>query len=178
MQSMLFTDSGRFYPCRINAACSSWGKDVVLTNPNLSVDGPRVILSVHMIGTYTLSQFFAPRVSGDLFVSGVPVLRDNKVALAQTATDAGPASDMAFRAFLEAMRPRIQSMIDQAPGFDLAQYLVISTADPTLPPPRLATRGCVSASQITVDSVGTHPSPPSIGATVTVNRPTTGPPLC
>src|SRR5271155_179256 len=48
LREEMFTDSGRFYPCRINTACASWGNDVVVSAPNISVDGPRVTFSVHM----------------------------------------------------------------------------------------------------------------------------------
>ena len=122
-----------------------------------------------MTGTYTMNQFFAPKVAGDLIVSGVPVLHANKVGLAQTSAAAGSASDAAFRTFIELMRPRIESMIDESPGFDLAQYLASSTEHPQLPPPRLPARGCVAASQIQLTSIATNPGPPqSVGAGVVV----------
>jgi len=169
LREELFTDSGRFYPCRVNTACTSWGNDVVVSQPKISVDGPRIVFSVHMTGTYTMNQFFSPKVAGDLIVSGVPVLHANKVGLTQTSAAAGSASDAAFRTFIELMRPRIESMIDDSPGFDLAQYLASSTADPQLPPPRLPTRGCVAASQIQLTSIATNPGPPqSVGARVVV----------
>ncbi len=169
LREELFTDSGRFYPCRVNTACTSWGNDVVVSAPKIAVDGPRIVFSVHMTGTYTMNQFFAPKVAGDLIVSGVPVLHANKVGLSQTSAAAGSASDAAFRTFIELMRQRIESMIDESPGFDLAQYLASSTADPQLPPPRLPARGCVSASQIQLTSIGTNVGPPqSVGAGVVV----------
>jgi hypothetical protein len=168
LREELFTDSGRFYPCRINTACTSWGNDIVLSAPNVTVDGPRIVFSVHMTGTYSMNQFFTPRVSGDLIVSGVPVLHGSNVGLSQAAVAASTASDMAFRTFVEVERPRIESMIDQSPGFNLADYLVSSTANPQLPPPRLPTRGCVAASQISVTSVATQPTPPSVDAVVVV----------
>src|SRR3974377_391896 len=35
MREQVFTDSGRFYPCRTNPSCSSWGEDIALSAPNL-----------------------------------------------------------------------------------------------------------------------------------------------
>jgi hypothetical protein len=178
MRAQVFTDSGRFYPCRINPACSSWGHDVVLTNPDITIDGSRVFVSVHVVGTYVINDFFAPSVSGGLILSGVPVLRDNKVAFTQTTTEASPESDMAFRAFIDAVRPRVESMIEKAPGFDLAGYLVASTADLQLPPPRLGKHECVRASQIKIESIGTTRDPPALKTTATVSRPNPGEPAC
>lgn len=180
IRDQLFTDSGRFYPCRVNTACQSWGHDVALSAPNITVDGSRVVFSVHMTGTYALNQFVVPRVAGDLIVSGVPVLHGNNVGLTQSDAQAGGASDMTFRAFVEATRSKIQSTIDGSPGFNLADYLVSSTADPQLPPPRLPGPGCVKASQIQVKSIATQPNPAAVGAVVVVAPPpaTTGQQHC
>src|SRR6516225_6554618 len=95
IRGQVFTDSGRFYPCRTNPACSAWGQDIALSSPKLSIDGARVVFSVHLVGTYAMSQFFAATVAGDLIISGVPVARGNHVVMTQTAAMSSEASDMA-----------------------------------------------------------------------------------
>jgi hypothetical protein len=174
LRGQLFTDSGRFYPCRTNPQCSAWGQDIAVSSPNISIDGPRLIFSVHLVGSYAMAQFFTPTVAGDLVISGVPTVRTNRVVLTQSAVAAGQSSDMTFRAFLEAVHPRVEAMIDQSPGFDLAQYLSYSAADPYLPPPRLPHTTCVDPSQIEVQSVSTQPSASAISAIVAVSPPPPG----
>jgi hypothetical protein len=168
LRGQVFTDSGRFYPCRTNPSCSAWGQDIALSNPSLAIDGPRLVFSVHLVGNYALSAFFAATVSGDLIVSGVPVNRGRRVILTQTQAMAGPQSDMTFQAFLQAMHGRIESMLDQSPGFDLGQYLSYAASDPQLPPPRLPNTSCVDPSQIQVQSIATQPATSAINAVVSV----------
>jgi hypothetical protein len=174
LRGQLFTDSGRFVPCRINPACSAWGRDIALSAPNISIDGPRVVFSVHLVGTYAMSQFFATTVTGDLIVSGIPTLRGSKVVLTQSSAVAGPTSDLVFRAFLDAAHPRIESMLEQSKGFDLPQYLAFAASDPALPPPRLPGTSCVDPSQIQVQSVSTQPSASALSAVVSVSPPPPG----
>jgi hypothetical protein len=169
LRGQLFADSGRFYPCRTNPQCSAWGRDIAVSSPNISIDGPRLVFSVHLVGSYAMAQFFTPTVAGDLVISGVPTVRTNRVVLTQSAVSTTQSSDMTFRTFLEAVHPRIESMIDQAPGFDLAQYLSYSAADPDLPPPRLPHTPCVDPSQIQVQSVSTQPATSAITAIVAVS---------
>jgi hypothetical protein len=174
LQDQVFIDSGRFFPCRTNPSCSSWGHDIALSSPRLSIDGQRLVFSVRLVGTYAMSQFFAATVAGDLIISGVPAVRGNHVALAETAVAASDASDATFRAFLEVMHTRIESMIDQSPGFDLAQYLAYAASDPRLPPPRLPNVNCVDPSQIKLQSVSTMPAASALTATVLVGPPPPG----
>jgi len=174
LRGQVFTDSGRFFPCRTNPACSAWGRDIALSAPNISIDGPRLVFSVHLVGNYAMSQFFATTVTGDLIVSGVPTVHGTRVVLSQSAATASPTSDMLFRAFLEATHPRIESMLDQSPGFDLAQYLAFAASDSALPPPRLPDTPCVDPSQIQVQSVSTQPSTSALSAVVSVSPPPSG----
>ena len=169
LRGQLFTDSGRFYPCRTNPQCSAWGHDIAVSSPSISIDGPRLVFSVHLVGSYAMAQFFTPTIAGDLVISGVPTVRTNRVVLTQSAVSTTQSSDMTFRTFLEAVHPRIESMINQAPGFDLAQYLSYSAADPDLPPPRLPHTPCVDPSQIQVQSVSTQPAASAITAIVSVS---------
>ncbi len=174
LRDQVFIDSGRFYPCRTNAACSSWGHDIALSSPSLSIQGPRLVFSVHLVGTYGMSQFFAATITGDLIISGVPTARGNHVVMTETSAAAGESSDVAFRAFLEAMHPRIEAMIDQSPGLDLAQYLASAASDQRLPPPRLPNVSCVDPSQIKLQSVSTMPTASALTATVSVSPPPPG----
>jgi len=168
MRAQVFTDSGRFYPCRANPSCAAWGHDIALSQPEVSVDGPRVVFSVHLLGSYAINQFFTPTVAGDLIISGVPVVRNNKVVLSEAEASAGPSSDVTFRAFLEATHGRIESMLEQSSGFDLAGYLAYSASDPDAPPPRLPNVRCVDPQQIQVQSVATQPQISTINAVVNV----------
>jgi len=174
VRGQVFTDSGRFRPCRTNPACSSWGQDIVLSSPRITVDGPRLVFSVHLVGSYAMSQFFAANVTGDLIVSGVPTPRGNRVVLSQSTAAASATSDLAFRAFLEAAHRRIETMLDQAPGFDLAQYLSYAASDRAIPPPRLPNVSCVDPSQIQLQSVATQPTPSAVVAVVVVTAPPAG----
>jgi len=174
IRGQIFTDSGRFYPCRGNSACSAWGHDIALSNPQVAVDGPRLVFSVHLVGTYAINQFFAPGVAGDLVVSGVPIVRGNKVGLTQSTASATPTSDVAFRAFLEATHSQVEAMLDQSPGFDLAQYLAYAASDPAIPPPRLPNVQCVDASRIHLQSVATQPAAGAVDAVVLVDPPAPG----
>jgi hypothetical protein len=174
VRGQVFVDSGRFRPCRANPACSNWGSDIILTSPNITVDGPRLVFSVHLVGNYAMSQFFAATVTGDLIVSGVPVPRGNRVVLTQSAAAASATSDLAFRAFLEATHRRIETMLDQAPGFDLAQYLSYAASDPAIPPPRLPNVSCVDPSQIQLQTIATQPATSAVVAVVAVGPPPPG----
>jgi hypothetical protein len=174
VRGQVFTDSGRFFPCRTNPSCSAWGQDIALSAPNITIDGPRLVFSVHLVGSYAVSQFFAATVTGDLIVSGLPTVRGRKVVLTQSAASASSASDVTFRAFLEATHGRIESMLDQSPGFDLAQYLAYAASDPALPPPRLPNTPCVDPSQIQVQSISTQPTTSTVSAVVSVTPPTAG----
>src|SRR5581483_10908748 len=66
LQSQLFTDSGRFYPCRGNPACSSWGENLALSAPVVQINGQRLTFAVHVAGSYAVAAGFAPSIAGDL----------------------------------------------------------------------------------------------------------------
>ena len=70
LRGQLFTDSGRFYPCRTNPQCSAWGQDIAVSSPDISIDGQRLVFSVHPAGSYAMAQFFTPTVAGDLVILG------------------------------------------------------------------------------------------------------------
>lgn len=169
LKAELFVDSGRFYPCRSNPACSSWGNDLALSAPGMKVDGPRVVFTVHVSGSYAINAMFAPSVAGDLVVSAVPVARNGLIHVTQSAVHAGPASDIVFQGFVQTVRGQVEQMLNDKGTLDLAQYLAMSAKDPKLPPPRLPGVSCVEPSQIQVQSVATDPPSSSITAIVQVN---------
>jgi len=168
VRGQVFTDSGRFFPCRANPSCSAWGQDIALSAPQIAINGERLVFSVHLTGSYTLNQFLSATVTGDLIVSGVPSVRANKVVLTQSSASASDASDVTFKTFLQAMHTRIESMIDQSAGFDLAQYLSMSASDSHLPPPRLPGIHCVQATDVGIQSVAANAPRSSVEAQVTV----------
>jgi hypothetical protein len=167
LKGQIFTDSGRFYPCRANPSCSAWGQDISLSRPQVTIDGPRLAFSVHLLGSYAMNQFFTARVAGDLVVSGVPAVRNNKVTLSEVQASSTPTSDLAFRTFVEATHDRIESMLEESGGFDLAQYLAYASTDPQAPPPRLPVQ-CPDPQQIHVQSVATQPPVSSVASVVAV----------
>jgi hypothetical protein len=170
----LFVDSGRLYPCRGNPACSSWGHDLALSAPGVKIDGPRLVFTVHVSGTYAINAMFAPSIAGDLVVSAVPVARDGLIHVTQSAVQAGPASDIVFQGFVQTVHGQIEQMLNDKGTLDLAQYLAMSAKNPKLPPPRLPGVSCVDPSQIQVQSVATDPPSSSVRAMVTVNAPAAG----
>jgi hypothetical protein len=152
LKTQVFTEGGRFYPCRGNPSCSAWGENIALSDPALSIDGARIKFSVKMVGTYAVSPYFAPQVAGMLIVSGVPVVQDNKVRLSEARVEAGP-SDVTFQAFVQATHAKAEQMVSQSGGFDLAQYLSNASRDPRLPPPRLPGLHCVDPTEIQVQTI-------------------------
>jgi hypothetical protein len=174
LRTELFVDSGRLYPCRGNPACSSWGHDLALSAPGVKIDGPRLVFTVHVSGTYAINAMFAPSIAGDLVVSAVPVARNGLIRITQSAVQAGPASDIVFQGFVQTVHGQIEQMLNDKGTLDLAQYLAMSAKDPKLPPPRLPGVSCVDPSQIQVRSVATDPPSSSVRAMVTVNAPAAG----
>jgi hypothetical protein len=152
LRTQVFTEGGRFYPCRGNPSCSAWGENIALSDPALSIDGTRIKFSVKMVGTYAINPYFAPQVAGTLIVSGVPVVQDNKVRLSEARVEAGP-SDVTFQAFVQATHAKAEQMVSQSGGFDLAQYLSNASRDPRLPPPRLPGLHCVDPTEIQVQTI-------------------------
>ena len=165
MRTQVFTDQGRYYPCRGNPSCSAWGQNIALSDPALSIDGRRLVFSVKMVGTYALNPYFAPQVTGTLIVSGVPTVGDNRVRLSEAKVAAGP-SDVTFQAFVEATHAKMEQMVSQSGGFDLAQYLSSTSRDGRLPPPRLPGLHCVEPTEIQVQSVAADAGTAAIAATV------------
>jgi hypothetical protein len=174
LKTELFVDGGRLYPCRGNPACSSWGHDLALSAPGVKVDGPRLVFTVHVSGTYAINAMFAPSIAGDLVVSAVPVARNGLIHVTQSAVQAGPASDIVFQGFVQTLHGQIEQMLNDKGTLDLAQYLAMSAKDPKLPPPRLPGVSCVDPSQIQVQSVATDPPSSSVRAMVTVTAPAAG----
>jgi hypothetical protein len=174
LRTELFVDSGRLYPCRGNPACSSWGHDLALSAPGVKIDGPRLVFTVHVSGTYAINAMFAPSIAGDLVVSAVPVARNGLIHVTQSVVQAGPASDIVFQGFVQTVHGQIEQMLNDKGTLDLAQYLAMSAKDPKLPPPRLPGVSCVEPSQIQVQSVATDPPSSSVTAMVTVNAPAGG----
>jgi hypothetical protein len=174
LRAELFVDSGRMYPCRGNPACSSWGHDLALSAPGVKVDGPRLVFSVHVAGSYAINAMFAPSIAGDLIVSAVPVARDGLIHVTQSAVQAAPTSDIVFQGFVQTVHGQIEQMLNDKGTLDLAQYLAMSAKDPKLPPPRLPGVSCVEPSQIQVQSVATDPAASAVKAMVTVSPPAAG----
>jgi hypothetical protein len=153
LRTQVFTDAGRYYPCRGNPSCSAWGQNIALSDPTLSIDGARLVFSVKMVGTYAINPYFAPQVTGTLVVSGVPVVSDGRVVrLSQPRVEAGP-SDVTFQAFVQATHTRVEQMVSESGGYDVSQYLSAASRDPRLPPPKLPGLHCVDPTEIQVQSV-------------------------
>lgn len=171
LEVQLFTQGGMAYPCRNNPACSSWGDNLALSHPAVSVDGSRVLLTAHVNGTYPLNQFFTPEIAGDLTISTIPVVDNGMVHLTQAQITANPASDMTFRAFIVAFHTHIEEMIDQRGIFDLANYLANASRNTSLPPPRIPDLTCLDPTQIAVEKIGTQSDPAALTAAVSVHLP-------
>lgn len=165
LRTQVFTDGGKYYPCRGNPSCSAWGESIALSDPTLAIEGPRLKFSVKMVGTYAVNPYFAPQVTGTLIVSGVPVVQDNRVRLSDPRVEAGP-SDVTFQAFVQATHAKAEQMVSQSGGFDLAQYLSNASRDPRLPPPRIPGLHCVDPTEIQVEAVQADAGAAAITATV------------
>jgi hypothetical protein len=174
LRTELFVDSGRLYPCRGNPVCSSWGHDLALSAPGVKIDGPRLVFTVHVSGTYAINAMFAPSIAGDLVVAAVPVARNGLIHMTQSTVQAASTSDIAFQAFVQTVHGQIEQLLNDKGTLDLAQYLAMSAKDPKLPPPRLPGVSCVQPSQIQVQSVATDPPSSSVTAMVLVNAPAAG----
>jgi hypothetical protein len=166
MMSMLkqtaFADGGVFYPCRIEGAkCAQWGHDIALSDPLIKTDADRIFLSVHIKGSYPISQFFAPVVEGTLNLSAVPVVRDNLIRMSQTDVTSG-GGDATFNGFVGLAHQQIAQYVEQNVKFDLAQHLALSTGDPSMPPPRLSGLACVDPKHLTLTSAATQPAPAAV----------------
>lgn len=174
LKTQLFVDSGRLYPCRGNPACSAWGQNLALSAPTVQIDGPRLVFSVHVSGTYAINSMIAPSIAGDLVVSAVPVARDGLIHTTQSNVQAGPTSDITFQAFVQTVHGQLEQMLNEKGALDLAQYLAMSARDPKLPPPRLPGVTCVDRSQIHLQSIATEPASSSVTAMVLVSPPPPG----
>lgn len=163
LNQVVFTDSGgTFYPCRIPASkCDSWGHDIALSQPMITTDASRLKLSVHIKGTYPMSQFFAPSVQGTLDLSAIPAVRENAIRMTQTEVASG-GGDAVFNGFLAVTHDQIAQYVDQKVKIDLVQHLAAATADPNLPPPRLPGLACVDPSHLTLTSAATQQSPDAV----------------
>jgi hypothetical protein len=170
LRTELFVDSGRLYPCRGNPACSSWGHDLALSAPGVKVDGPRVVFTVHVAGSYAINAMFAPSIAGDLVVSTVPVARNGLIHITQANVQAAPTSDIVFQGFVQTVHGQLEGLLNDKGTLDLAQYLAMSAKDPRLPPPRLPGVSCVEPSQIQVQSIATDPGASAVTAMVTVSQ--------
>jgi hypothetical protein len=163
LNQVVFTDSGgSFYPCRVEASkCDSWGHDIALSRPTIKTDGSRLVLSVHIHGTYPMSQFFAPSVQGTLDLSAIPTVRENAIRMTQTEVASG-GGDAVFNGFLAVTHDQIAQYVDQRVKVDLVQHLAAATADPSLPPPRLPGLACVDPSHLTLTSAATQQAPDAV----------------
>ena len=163
LNQVVFTDSGgTFYPCRVESSkCGSWGHDIALSEPLIKTDGSRLLLSVHIRGTYPMSQFFAPSVQGVLDLSAVPTVRENAIRMTQTEVASG-GGDAVFNGFLAVTHDQIAQYVDQNVKIDLVQHIAAATADPSLPPPRLAGLSCVDPSHLTLTSATTQQAPDAV----------------
>ncbi len=166
MQSMLnqvvFTEDGAFYPCRVQGSrCENWGHDIALTNPAIKTDAARLLLSVHIKGTYPISQFFSPVVEGTLDLAAVPVVRDNLLRMTQTSVASG-GGDAVFNGFLGVAHDQIAQYVNQNVKIDLARQLAAATGDPGMPPPRLPGLTCVDPTHLTLTSAATQQEPDAV----------------
>jgi hypothetical protein len=165
LRAQVFTDNGRYYPCRNIPSCSSWGQNLAVSDPKITVDGPRLVVQVHLVGSYAMNAYLAPQVAGDLILSGVPVTHGTRVSLDQPSVQTG-AADFTFQTFIQATHTRIEQMISESGGFDLAQYLSDASRNPQLPPPRIPGAQCLDPSEIRIRSVATDPAASAIDAVV------------
>jgi hypothetical protein len=163
LNQVVFTDSGgTFYPCRIPASkCDSWGRDIALSQPTIKTDAARLFLSVHIHGTYPMSQFFAPSVQGTLDLSAIPSVQENAIRMTQTEVASG-GGDAVFNGFLAVTHDQIAQYVNQKVKIDIVQHLAAATADPNLPPPRLPGLACVDPSHLTLTSATTQRAPDAV----------------
>jgi hypothetical protein len=172
LNQAVFTDSGgTFYPCRVPASkCDSWGHDIALSQPTIKTDASRLFLSVHIHGTYPMSQFFAPSVQGTLDLSAIPTVQENAIRMTQTEVASG-GGDAVFNGFLAVTHDQIAQYVNQKVKIDLVQHLAAATADPNLPPPRLPGLTCVDPSHLTLTSATTQQAPDAVVIAVHVVTP-------
>jgi hypothetical protein len=163
LNQVVFTDSGgTFYPCRVQGShCDNWGHDIALSHPMIKTDASRLMLSVHIRGTYPMSQFFSPIIQGTLDLSAVPTVRDNTVRMTQTEVGSS-GGDAVFEGFISITHDQIAQYVDQHVKFDIVQHLAQATADPSLPPPRLPGLACVDPSHLTLTSATTQQAPDAV----------------
>ena len=163
LNQVVFTDTGgTFFPCRIPASkCDSWGHDIALSQPAIKTDGSRLMMSVHIHGTYPMSQFFAPSVQGTLNLSAIPSVQENVIRMTQTEVASG-GGDAVFNGFLAVTHDQIAQYVNQKVKIDLVQHLAAATADPNLPPPRLPGLACVDPSHLTLTSATTQQAPDAV----------------
>ncbi|HZS60963.1 MAG TPA: hypothetical protein VFA43_16930 [Gemmatimonadaceae bacterium] len=179
LNQVVFTDTGgTFFPCRIPASkCDSWGHDIALSQPTIKTDGSRLMMSVHIHGTYPMSQFFAPSVQGTLDLSAIPSVQENAIRMTQTEVASG-GGDAIFNGFLAVTHDQIAQYVNQKVKIDLVQHLAAATGDPNLPPPRLPGLVCVDPSHLTLTSATTQQAPDAVVIEVHLLTPAGGRSRC
>lgn len=80
IKKALFTDQGRFYPCRNGVECDRYGRNAYLYNPRLAFKAGYAVLRMDLAGH---GEFWKlrPGVSGSIEVAGIPRLVNNKLYL-------------------------------------------------------------------------------------------------
>jgi hypothetical protein len=81
--------------------------------------------------------------------------------MTQTEVASG-GGDAVFNGFLAVTHDQIAQYVDQNVKIDLVQHIAAATADPSLPPPRLAGLSCVDPSHLTLTSATTQQAPDAV----------------
>jgi hypothetical protein len=81
LKKQIFTDSGRFYPCKKDSGdCGRYGRELYLESPSLLLDGAWTIAKVHLSG-HGNAWLFRPGITGTIILSGVPTVENDTFSL-------------------------------------------------------------------------------------------------
>jgi hypothetical protein len=73
LDSALFTDRRRLYPCA-KVACGAGMRDVYVESPRVSTNSGSVVLDMNLSGSYEVAVIFGGKVSGTIRTTAVPVV--------------------------------------------------------------------------------------------------------
>jgi hypothetical protein len=78
IKTRLFTDSGRWFPCRTLDCGDDGAKDLYLENPRVAVMGGNLVIDAHLSGHYSWL-FLSPGLTGDLRFIVEPFVDKNTI---------------------------------------------------------------------------------------------------
>lgn len=122
LQAKLFTDDGRYFPCRYPNPCADDADDIYIEWPELSAVGGWIVFKAHVAGHVPGFWFIRPGITGEIIAYGAPKVEGDALSFDSLALET-QSSDWLFNLGADKLRDKLTTDLKEKAKYDLTPQL-------------------------------------------------------